>query len=104
MNLDELESLPDAASWRRVVPHTKRGPCLPRKEPRTLTMHDSAPSNNGQILGKHHVATTLHYWDDPGDGSRPTPIFIGKGRITNERPHLAHDFVVTDVSGDEDEY
>ncbi|KAH7090228.1 hypothetical protein FB567DRAFT_577560 [Paraphoma chrysanthemicola] len=67
-------------------------------------MHDSAPSNNGQILGKHHVATTLHYWDDPGDGSRPTPIFIGKGRITNERPHLAHDFVVTDVSGDEDEY
>jgi hypothetical protein len=53
---------------------------------------------------KHNVATKLNYWDDPGDGSRPTPIFIGKGRITNERPHLAHDFVVTDISGDEDKY
>jgi hypothetical protein len=46
----------------------------------------------------------LNYWDDPGDGSKPTPIFIGKGRISNERPHLAHDVVVTDVSGDEDQY
>ncbi|KAH7075922.1 hypothetical protein BKA63DRAFT_533480 [Paraphoma chrysanthemicola] len=67
-------------------------------------MHDSAPSNNGHRLEKHHVATTLNYWDDPGDGSRPTPIFIGKGRITNDRPHLAHDFMVTDVSGDEHKY
>jgi hypothetical protein len=55
-------------------------------------------------MHKHNVATTLNYWDDPGDGSRPTPIFIGKGRITNERPHRAHDFVVTDISGEEDQY
>jgi hypothetical protein len=67
-------------------------------------MHDSATTNNAGQVEKHHVATTLKYWDDPGDGSRPTPIVIGKGRITNERPHLAHDFVVTDVSGDEDIY
>jgi hypothetical protein len=53
---------------------------------------------------KRHVQTTLNYWDDPGDGSKPTPIYIGKGRITNERPHLAHDVVVTDVSGDETKY
>lgn len=53
---------------------------------------------------KHHVATTLNYWDDPGDGSRPTPIVIGKGRITNERPHKGHNFVITDVSGEEDQY
>jgi hypothetical protein len=59
---------------------------------------------NGNQLEKHHVSTTLNYWDDPGDGSKPTPIFIGKGRITNERPHRAHSFVVTDVSGDEDKY
>ncbi|ETS81107.1 hypothetical protein PFICI_06109 [Pestalotiopsis fici W106-1] len=58
---------------------------------------------NGQDK-KHHVATTLNYWDDPGDGSRPTPIVIGKGRITNERPHQTHDFVITDVSGEEDQY
>lgn len=53
---------------------------------------------------KHHVATQLNYWDDPGDGSAPTPIFIGKGRITNERPHCAHSVVVSDVTGDEEQY
>ncbi|KAG7291199.1 hypothetical protein NEMBOFW57_001211 [Staphylotrichum longicolle] len=53
---------------------------------------------------KHHVTTTLNYWDDPGDGSRPTPIFIGKGRVTNKRPHLPHEFVVTDITGDESKY
>ncbi|KAM0269624.1 hypothetical protein ACHAQH_009703 [Verticillium albo-atrum] len=53
---------------------------------------------------KHHVATTLNYWDDPGDGSKPTPIFIGKGRISNKRPHKAHDFVISDINGDDDQY
>lgn len=53
---------------------------------------------------KHNVATTLNYWDDPGDGSKPTPIFIGKGRISNKRPHKAWEFVVSDVSGDEAQY
>jgi hypothetical protein len=53
---------------------------------------------------KSHVPTTFNYWDDPGDGSRPTPIVIGGGRISNRRPHLPHDFVVTDISGDEDKY
>jgi hypothetical protein len=55
-------------------------------------------------MQQHHVPTTLNYWDDPGNGSKPTPIFIGKGRITNERPHRAHNFVITDVSGNEDKY
>lgn len=53
---------------------------------------------------KHHVHTTLNYWDDPGDGSLPAPIVIGNGRITNRRPHRAHKFLVHDVSGDEKEY
>lgn len=53
---------------------------------------------------KHDVATQLNYWDDPGDGSRPTPIYIGKGHITNERPHRPHSFVISDVSGEEDQY
>ncbi|KAK3681222.1 hypothetical protein B0T22DRAFT_473060 [Podospora appendiculata] len=65
-------------------------------------MSRTSSMSNGDQTSKHHVATTLNYWDDPGDGARPTPIFIGRGRITNERPHLAHSFVVTDVSGDED--
>ncbi|CAO2658188.1 Nn.00g059110.m01.CDS01 [Neocucurbitaria sp. VM-36] len=55
-------------------------------------------------IHKHHVAATMNYWDDPKDGSRPTPIFIGKGRITNKRPHRAHKFLVTDINGDEDKY
>ncbi|KAF3355739.1 hypothetical protein VdG1_04031 [Verticillium dahliae VDG1] len=53
---------------------------------------------------KHNVATTLNYWDDPGDGSKPTPIFIGEGRISNKRPHKAHEFVISDISGEEDQY
>ncbi|KAF2715496.1 hypothetical protein K504DRAFT_366065 [Pleomassaria siparia CBS 279.74] len=60
-------------------------------------------ANNGR-LQKHNVATKLNYWDDPGDGSPPTPIFIGKGRITNERPHLKHNVVVSDITGDEQQY
>lgn len=55
-------------------------------------------------LEKHHVRTTLSYWKDPGNGAGPSPIVIGGGRITNERPHCAHDFVVNDVSGEEDNY
>lgn len=55
-------------------------------------------------ITKHNVATTLNYWDDPGDGSKPTPIYIGKGTISNKRPHKPRDFVVSDISGDEDSY
>lgn len=53
---------------------------------------------------KHNVATTLNYWDDPGDGSLPTPIFIGRGKVTNKRPHRPHDFVVIDITGEEERY
>ncbi|KAF2830046.1 hypothetical protein CC86DRAFT_317510 [Ophiobolus disseminans] len=67
-------------------------------------MHDPTPATKRNTYHKHNVATILNYWDDPGDGSSPTPIFIGKGRITNERPHLAHNFTVVDVSGGERQY
>lgn len=67
-------------------------------------MHETPPAVNGNQNLKHHIETTLNYWDDPGNGLPPTPIYIGKGRVTNERPHLAHDFVVKDVSGEEDKY
>lgn len=52
----------------------------------------------------HNVSAILNYWDDPGDGSSPTPIYIGKGRITNERPHLPHRFTVSDVTGHEGDF
>ncbi|KAF2653699.1 hypothetical protein K491DRAFT_759460 [Lophiostoma macrostomum CBS 122681] len=67
-------------------------------------MGATSPAASERKVQKHHVATTLNYWDDAGDGSEPTPIYIGKGRITNERPHKAHKFTVLDVSGDESSY
>jgi hypothetical protein len=64
-----------------------------------------APKNDAmELCTKHHVATTLNYWDDPGDGTPPTPIFIGRGRVTNKRPHRAHSFVINDITGEEDNY
>lgn len=55
-------------------------------------------------VGKHDVTTNLQYWDDPGGGAKPTPIYIGKGRIENRRPHKSHQFLISDVSGCEDRY
>ncbi|KAK8104939.1 hypothetical protein PG999_008298 [Apiospora kogelbergensis] len=62
----------------------------------------ASPVANGHQ--PHNVSAVLNYWDDPGDGSSPTPIYIGKGRITNERPHLPHQFTVSDVTGHEGDY
>jgi hypothetical protein len=55
---------------------------------------------------KHHVSTTLNYWNppDPNSNAPPTPIFIGSGRVSNKRPHRAHPFLITDIAGDEDHY
>ncbi|KAK4118634.1 hypothetical protein N657DRAFT_605963 [Parathielavia appendiculata] len=61
-------------------------------------------NDDSEAARKHHVATTLNYWDDPGDGSLPTPIFIGRGRVTNNRPHRAHEFMINDITGEEHQY
>jgi hypothetical protein len=61
-------------------------------------------TTDGRNVGKHNVETTLNYWDDPKDGSAPTPIVIARGHISNERPHLAHNFTVRDITGNEDDY
>lgn len=63
---------------------------------------NSASVSSG--VEKHHVQTTFNYWDDPGDGSKPLPITIGGGRISNRRPHLPHEFLVTDITGEESKY
>jgi len=67
-------------------------------------MSETSTLSPDNCRGKHHVSTTLNYWDDPGDGKPPAPIVIGKGRITNERPHRAHPFLITDIGGDESKY
>ena len=67
-------------------------------------MAETSPVDGSGVLEpqqKHNVKTTLNYWDDPGDGSGPAPIFLGKSKVTNTRPFLPHEFVVTDVTGDE---
>jgi hypothetical protein len=27
---------------------------------------------------RHDVVTTINYYDDPGDGSAPTPVYVSK--------------------------
>jgi hypothetical protein len=52
-------------------------------------------------IEKLDVRTTLNYWDDPGDGSEPTAVIIGEGKISNKRPHKPHPFTISDIRGDE---
>ncbi|KAK3940177.1 hypothetical protein QBC46DRAFT_261583 [Diplogelasinospora grovesii] len=65
--------------------------------------HDVADTDNAPKR-PHNVATSLNYWKDPGDGSPPTPIIVGRGTISNRRPTIAQPVVVTDVTGEEDKY
>ncbi|KAJ0164712.1 hypothetical protein CTA2_380 [Colletotrichum tanaceti] len=50
------------------------------------------------------VVTTINYYDDPGDGSPPTPIIVGGQKVTNERKMTPQIMTVTDVAGDEDKF
>lgn len=27
---------------------------------------------------KHHLQTTINYYDDPGDGFPPVPVYVGR--------------------------
>ncbi|CAK7233152.1 hypothetical protein SEUCBS140593_008507 [Sporothrix eucalyptigena] len=52
----------------------------------------------------HDVETTLNYYDDPGDGSEPTPVVIGQGTVTNERKMAQVAVTVHDITGEEDSF
>jgi len=52
---------------------------------------------------RHDVPTTLYYYDDPGDGTPPAPTYIGR-TDNKERPFVAQDVTVTDISGREKDY
>ncbi|KAK3896631.1 hypothetical protein C8A05DRAFT_39819, partial [Staphylotrichum tortipilum] len=59
----------------------------------------------------HDIVTTVNYYDDPGDGTPPTPVYVGSNRardistqVTNERPTVPVVVTVTDVSGQEDRF
>lgn len=51
----------------------------------------------------HDVHTELHYYKDPGDGSPPAPIYIGKPE-TYQRPAETRSVLVHDIRGTEDQY
>lgn len=51
----------------------------------------------------HHVATSLNYYKDPGDGSPPLPSYVGKPE-TYERPAQPLDVTVIDIRGDQKSY
>lgn len=52
----------------------------------------------------HTVLTTLNYYADPGDGSPPVPVIVGGNTVTNERPIVAQEVAVRDITGEEDRY
>ncbi|KAK1996078.1 hypothetical protein LX36DRAFT_682632 [Colletotrichum falcatum] len=61
-------------------------------------------STHTQPRDRRTVLTTINYYDDPGDGSPPTPIVVGGQKVTNERKMTPRTMTVTDVSGDEDSF
>ncbi len=48
----------------------------------------------------HHVHTALNYYEDPGDGSEPTPAYVGKPE-TYEKPCESLGVTVHDIRGKE---
>ncbi|KAK3990389.1 hypothetical protein QBC44DRAFT_239286 [Cladorrhinum sp. PSN332] len=52
----------------------------------------------------HNLQTAVNYYDDPGDGSQPTPVYVGSTQVTNERPMLPVPITVTDVTGRESDF
>ncbi|KAI8630660.1 hypothetical protein F5Y19DRAFT_483999 [Xylariaceae sp. FL1651] len=59
---------------------------------------------NGQKPDKHDVSTFINYYRDPGDGSPPMPVRISDKTVKNERPTIAQEKIIKDVTGEEDKY
>ena len=52
---------------------------------------------------RRDVLTNFNYYKDPGDGSSPSPSYVGKPE-TYEQPTEAKPKVVHDIRGEEDRY
>lgn len=50
------------------------------------------------------VETVLNYYSDPGDGSEPTPVYVGQGTVANERKMEEVRVTVHDITGNESEF
>ncbi|CAI4210896.1 unnamed protein product [Parascedosporium putredinis] len=55
-------------------------------------------------IAKQDVVATMNYYDDPGDGTPPTPVIAGAKTVVNERPVVGHEVNIRDITGDEDKY
>lgn len=49
----------------------------------------------------HHIRTTINHYDDPEDGTPPTPVYVGSAQVNNSRPMIAIPVTVTDITGHE---
>lgn len=49
----------------------------------------------------HHIRTTINHYDDPEDGTPPTPVYVGSTQVNNSRPMIAIPVTVTDITGHE---
>ncbi|KAK4144249.1 uncharacterized protein C8A04DRAFT_11585 [Dichotomopilus funicola] len=57
--------------------------------------------------GPHHVRdTVMNYYDDPNDGTPPTPYYVGRpiSEQLKARPTVPVHVDVTDIGGNEDKY
>ncbi|KAF2014871.1 hypothetical protein BU24DRAFT_463615 [Aaosphaeria arxii CBS 175.79] len=52
-------------------------------------------------LTVRNVQTTLNYYRNPGDGSPPTPVYVGGNTVQNERPTIPVSVTIRDVTGSE---
>ncbi|KAL1874770.1 hypothetical protein VTK73DRAFT_189 [Phialemonium thermophilum] len=50
------------------------------------------------------VVTSLNYYDDPGDGSPPEPVYVEKSTVTNKRTMIPTQVTVSDITGREDQF
>lgn len=64
----------------------------------------SLPVQGAVVPKRRDVTTVLNYYKDPGDGSPPTPVYVGGATVTNERPIAPTQVVIHDVFGEEEKY
>ncbi|KAI1497486.1 hypothetical protein F5X99DRAFT_433007 [Biscogniauxia marginata] len=73
-----------------------------------FSLHLSEPLGRDNDAEKepkqHNVLTFINYYKDPGDGSPPMPIRISDKTVRNERPMIAQQLVVKDITGEESKY
>lgn len=53
---------------------------------------------------RHDVLADFNYYKDPGDGSLPSPSYIGKPETFDNKPTEVKQKLVHDIRGQEDKY